>query len=469
MRTSWRSTSGTDFKDSVTDDRTGAAFGPLPADSPGGRGSGPRFCFRGMVCPVRCGTVMRKRSTRGKGIRRKVQGEAGWKPPSTRRLRTISRRLLVWFSRNARTMEWRETDHPYRIWVSEIMLQQTRVETVAPFYRRFLALFPTVEALAGASPDEVLKGWEGLGYYARARNLHRAARIVVREFGGKIPSTVEELSALPGIGRSTAGAIAAIAYHRDAPILDANAKRVIARLLALSEELSGPDASRLLWETSAGLIAPGTGRDTALALMDLGATVCLPRAPRCEVCPLSALCEGYRGGVAERIPAKRKRGRVPSRMAAAAVILDGRGRVFINRRPPEGLLGGMWEFPGGEVPAGTIPLRWLARRIRDRWGMTLGTMRELSPVRHAYSHFEVTLIPYRAARRTGSPPKGGEWRWVSPEELGRYPFSGLFRKLIALAFPETVAAARSATAPPTPSRSSSHAPARTRRGGRTPS
>lgn len=366
-------------------------------------------------------------------------------------------------------MEWRETDDPYRIWVSEIMLQQTRVETVSAYYRRFLALFPTVEALARASPDEVMKGWEGLGYYARARNLHRAARIVARELGGKIPRTVENLSSLPGIGRSTAGAIAAIAFRRDEPILDANAKRVIARLLALAVDLSGPAASRLLWETSAGLVAPGTGRDTALALMDLGATVCLPRAPRCGVCPLSALCEGFRTGIAERIPAKRKREGVPRRTAAAAVILDGRGRVFIDRRPPEGLLGGMWEFPGGEIPAGASPRRWLYRRIRTRWGMTLGPPEELPPVRHAYSHFEVTLIPYRAARRTGSPPKDREWGWVSPDELGRYPFPGVYRKLIARAFPNAGGATKPATAPPAASRSSSHAPPRTRRGGRIPS
>jgi len=387
----------------------------------------------------------------------------------TRRLRAISRRLLSWFTRNAREMAWRETDDPYRIWVSEIMLQQTRVETVAPYYRRFLEVFPNVEALAAASSEAVMKAWEGLGYYARARNLHRAAEIVVREMGRRIPESVEELSSLPGIGRSTAGAIAAIAFRRDAPILDANAKRVLARLLDLREDLSGPDAVRLLWETSAGLIAPGTGRETALALMDLGATVCLPRAPRCGSCPLSPLCGAYREGTAERIPARRRAETVPHRTAAAAVIFDGRGRVFIDRRPPEGLLGGMWEFPGGEVPDGASPRSWLIREIRSRWGMMLSDPGELPPVRHAYSHFRVTLVPYRARFCAGSPPKGAEWRWASPDELDRHPFPGLFRKLIARVFPETGDAAGTATAPPAASRSSSRAPARRRRGGRTPS
>lgn len=362
-------------------------------------------------------------------------------------------------------MEWRETSDPYRIWVSEIMLQQTRVETVAPYYRRFLDAFPTVEALAAASPGAVMKAWEGLGYYARARNLHEAAGIVVRERGGRIPETVGELVSLPGVGRSTAGAIAALAFGRDEPILDANAKRVLARLVALEEDPSASTGSKLLWEVSAGLVAPGTGRKTALALMDLGATVCLPRAPRCGTCPLATLCEGYRRGIAERIPAKRTGKRIPRRTAAAALIFDGRGRVFIDRRPPEGLLGGMWEFPGGEVPDGATPGDWLVRRIRERWGMAISAPEELPAVRHAYSHFAVTLLPFRARRRAGAPPNGAEWAWALPEELGRYPFPGLFRKLIAGVFPET----GSATAPPGASRSSSRAPARRRRGGRIPS
>ncbi|MGZ8463137.1 MAG: A/G-specific adenine glycosylase, partial [Candidatus Deferrimicrobiaceae bacterium] len=225
------------------------------------------------------------------------------KLPEGRRFRAISRRLLAWFGRSAREMDWRNTDDPYRIWVSEVMLQQTRVETVTPYYRRFLSAFPTVRALAEAPRDRVMKLWEGLGYYSRVRNLHRAAELVARENGGRLPEDPEALAALPGIGRSTAGAIAAIAFRKDTPILDANAKRVIARIFAVTEPLPRPSVERRLWDLSRGLIEPGKGRETALALMDLGAMICTPRRPDCPACPLRPRCEGRSKGLQETIPA----------------------------------------------------------------------------------------------------------------------------------------------------------------------
>src|SRR5512141_822274 len=194
----------------------------------------------------------------------------------------ISAALLRWFRTAARPMAWRNTRDPYRIWVSEIMLQQTRVGTVAPYYERFLRKFPDVVSLARAPLDDVLKAWEGLGYYSRARNLHRAAGILVARHGGKVPRTVEALEALPGIGRSTAGAIAAIAFGADVPILDANARRVVARLFAVEGDPRSGKVESLLWKQSASLVRKGKGRDTALALMDLGAVVCLPNTPRCR-------------------------------------------------------------------------------------------------------------------------------------------------------------------------------------------
>ena len=327
-------------------------------------------------------------------------------------------------------MEWRETRDPYRIWVSEIMLQQTRVGTVAPYFRRFLESFPDVEALAAASPDAVMKSWEGLGYYARARNLHRAAKKVVREFGGRVPSTVEELSSLPGVGRSTAGAVAALAFGRDAPILDANAKRVIARLLAVEDDLSRPDAERRLWDASAGLILPGRGRETALALMDLGAMVCTPKRPDCPSCPVSPHCAAFQGGLQEAIPARRAKIDLPHHDVVAAWIPDGRGRVLVGRRPGRGLLGGLWELPGGRrIPRETLE-EALCRELRLGWGMGVEVEGRIASVRHGFSHFRITLHAYRCRRTDGAPRTEKEWRWAAPNDLAGLPFPRAYRKVI---------------------------------------
>ncbi len=356
-------------------------------------------------------------------------------------------------------MEWRRTDDPYRIWVSEIMLQQTRVETVAPYYRRFLAAFPTVSALAAASSERVLKLWEGLGYYSRARNLHLAARRIAREHGGRLPDEPAALAALPGIGRSTAGAIAAIAFRRDAAILDANAARVLARLVGVTEDLSRSVARRLLWDVSAGLIAPGTGRETALALMDLGATVCIPRRPRCPDCPLRSLCDALRFGLTEAIPARRAKEVVPHHEVVAAWIEDSRGRVLAGRRPDRGLLGGLWEFPGGRRLSGESLTETLRKRVREEWGIDLSVGTRIGSLPHAFSHFRITLHAYRCSLTGGNPRPDRPWRWLSAEELARTAFPRVYRKLIETAAPPV----RGRRAP---SRSCSRAPFRTRKGGR---
>jgi A/G-specific adenine glycosylase len=350
--------------------------------------------------------------------------------PSGRRMRPISLRLLAWFGRSAREMDWRDTDDPYRIWVSEVMLQQTRVETVTPYYRRFLSAFPTVRALAEAPRDRVMKLWEGLGYYSRARNLHRAAEVVARENGGRLPEDPEALAALPGIGRSTAGAIAAIAFRKDAPILDANAKRVIARLFAVSEPLSRPSVERRLWELSRGLIEPGKGRETALALMDLGAMVCTPRRPNCPACPLRPRCEGLRLGLQEAIPAKAAKKDLPRHDVVVAWIADGKGRVLVGRRPERGLLGGLWELPGGRRKSGETREEALRRELRQGWGMGVEVGERIASVPHGFSHFRITLHAYRC-RRTGEGPRTErEWRWVRRKDLTGLAFPRAYRKMI---------------------------------------
>jgi len=326
----------------------------------------------------------------------------------------ISRALLRWFGVSARQMDWRETRDPYRIWVSEIMLQQTRVETVAPYYRRFLARFPDIGSLAAAPLDDVLAKWEGLGYYARARNLHRAARAVVESLGGAIPGTVDALAKLPGIGRSTAGAISAIAFGRDAPVLDANARRVVSRLFAVGGEIRGAAAERILWDRSAALIAPGKGRETALALMDLGATICVPRMPRCRECPLRRHCAAFRAGLQGEIPPTRKRKTTPHYDVAAALIRRADGGLLVVRRPASGLLGGLWAFPSARRARGESNEEALGRSLREKLGVGIAIQRKVGAVRHAYSHYRITLHGYVCCVADGVLPSGEGVRWVRP-------------------------------------------------------
>jgi A/G-specific adenine glycosylase len=361
---------------------------------------------------------------------------ASRKIPEGRRLRAISRRLLAWFDRSARQMDWRETDDPYRIWVSEIMLQQTRVGTVTPYYRRFVETFPTVRALAEASPDRVMRLWEGLGYYSRARNLHRAAGVVAREHAGRLPEDPEALATLPGIGRSTAGAIAAIAFRKDVPLLDANAKRVIARLFAVTGGLSRPSAERRLWTISRGLILPGKGRETALALMDLGATVCTPRRPACPACPLPHHCEGLRMGLQETIPGRAAKKGLPHHDVVAGWISDGKGRILVGRRPDRGLLGGLWELPGGLRKSGETGEEALRRELREGWGMAVVVGELLSSLPHGFSHFRITLHAYRCRRTGGRPRTEREWRWVRPDGLSGLAFPRAYRRTIEAILPK---------------------------------
>jgi A/G-specific adenine glycosylase len=248
--------------------------------------------------------------------------------------KAFAKRLLDWYARHQRPLPWRRTRDPYRLWVSEIMLQQTQVETVKPYYARWLRRFPTLKALAAAPQQEVLAAWEGLGYYARARNLHRAAQTVMREHAGRIPATVEGLLTLPGIGRYTAGAIASLAFGADAAVLDGNVKRVLARAFDYAEDVKSPRGERDLWALAESLVPSGRAGDYNQALMDLGATICTPRSPACRICPLLGLCLAQRRGVQLERPVVKKRAALPRHTLAAGVIRR-RGRVHLLQRPED--------------------------------------------------------------------------------------------------------------------------------------
>lgn len=342
----------------------------------------------------------------------------------------LSFALLDWFSLNGRTMPWRETDDPYYIWVSEVMLQQTQVVTVLPYYERFLDAFPTVQRLAEAPLDRVLKLWEGLGYYSRARNLHKAANLLLQEHSGSIPFSADELVRLPGIGRSTAGAIAAIAFRQDEPILDGNVKRVISRLWAIQENLKQPMIEKQLWQHSKSLILTGKGRETALALMDLGATVCTPKNPQCLSCPLLSFCKAHQKCLQESIPAKTARKPLPHYSVAVAALFDDHGKVYIQQRPLKGLLGGLWEFPGGKQEAGETLEEALKREIREELGIEIDVSEKIDTIHHAYTHFKITLHGYRCRKMKGRIRSGLNGKWVPKEALRRYAFPKANQRLL---------------------------------------
>jgi A/G-specific adenine glycosylase len=344
----------------------------------------------------------------------------------------LSAVLLRWFRKAARPMPWRETRDPYRIWVSEIMLQQTRVETVVPYYERFISRFPDVASLSKAPLDRVMKAWEGLGYYSRARNLRRAARIVVEQHRRAVPRTVEELSSLPGIGRSTAGAIAAIAYGADVPILDANARRVVARLFAVEGDPRTAKIQSVLWEMSARIVARGKGRETALAVMDLGATICLPRVPRCDDCPVNGFCAAFLAGTQGGIPPRAVRKSIPHHDVVAALFRRADGALYLTRRPPERLLGGLWAFPSGRREPGESLEDALLRAVREKLRVRPVIQRKAGTVSHAYSHYRITLHGYLCVAAGGALPAGDGTGWLGPRGRGRYAMPRADRKLVEL-------------------------------------
>ena len=338
--------------------------------------------------------------------------------------------LLAWYDRHRRVLPWRarrgETPDPYRVWLSEIMLQQTTVKTVAPYFARFLARWPTVEALGRASLDDVLRAWAGLGYYARARNLHACARAVVQQHGGKFPQTLEGLRALPGIGDYTAAAVASIAFDAAAVPVDGNVERVVSRLFAVEDEF--PAAKPAIKRLAASLLPARRSGDFAQALMDLGAMICSPKRPACSLCPWNGSCLALARGNQEIFPRKAPKREGKLRRGAAFVALRADGRVLLRTRPEKGLLGSMTEVPGSDwahdFDAADALVAAPRFRGKPRWRILSGV------VTHVFTHFPLELVVYIApvARETAA-PKGA--RWVRVAELPGEALPTVMRKVLA--------------------------------------
>jgi A/G-specific adenine glycosylase len=347
--------------------------------------------------------------------------------------KNIPRLLLDWYRTNKRDLPWRKTKDPYRTWVAEIMLQQTRVDTVIPYYERFLERFPDVNALARARLDAVLKAWEGLGYYSRARYLHEAARIVAGQLGGKIPSDPDELRKLPGVGAYTAGAILSIAFGKRAAAVDGNVIRVIARLFAIQDPVNGGRAKRQIGELAARLVPASEPGHYNQALMDLGSGICTPRRPDCRACPLASACRAREMEIQGSIPAKKAQAAVPHREAVAALIHNDRGEALLIKRPDRGLLGGLWRFPGGLLHEGEAKVSGLRRILRDELGLKGTPGKEWLAVEHGYSHFSVTVHVLSCTIRGKLPDAGScvQYRWVNAKGVSRLAASRLERKILA--------------------------------------
>jgi len=332
-----------------------------------------------------------------------------------------------------RDLPWRRTRDPYRILVSEIMLQQTQVRTVLPYYGRFLRAFPSFRALARTPLNRVLKLWEGLGYYSRARNLHALAQEVVRRHGGRLPAEEHALRSLPGIGPYTAGALLSIAFNQDYPLVDGNVQRVLARCAAIRSDLRRSGTQKRLWKLAAALLPEGRAGDFNQALMELGALVCLPHRPLCGECPVRRNCAAFATNAQACIPFKSPSKPRPHYDIGAAVIRHQR-KILITQRPLKGLLGGLWEFPGGKLEKGETLEECVAREIHEELGIQIVVGPKITAVRHAYSHFHITLHAFDCRFRSGRIHARGvaDWRWVRPQDLKRFAFPAADQPMIRL-------------------------------------
>jgi A/G-specific adenine glycosylase len=347
----------------------------------------------------------------------------------------FSRKLLAWYQRHKRDLPWRRTSDPYSILLSEVMLQQTQVRTVIPYYHRFLEAFPNFQTLAKAPLDRVLKLWEGLGYYSRARNLHALANAVIKLPSQKLPASYDEILELPGVGRYTAGAVLSIAFNQNYPVVDGNVQRVLARAYGIDDDVTLPGTQKRLWDLAGTLVPSGHAGDYNQAVMELGALICLPRNPLCLTCPVRSECTAYKEGRQNELPVKRKKAAGPHKQIGAGVIWH-EGRILISQRPLAGLLGGLWEFPGGKQEPGETIEKTIAREILEELGVKVEVGEKVAEVKHAYSHFSITLHAHHCRYISGKPKALGveAWKWVAPAELINYAFPAanqpVIRKLL---------------------------------------
>jgi A/G-specific adenine glycosylase len=339
--------------------------------------------------------------------------------------------LIQWYNQNKRPLPWRLNQDPYRIWISEIMLQQTRVDQAIPYFLRFIKAFPTVEDLALASQHDVFMLWEGLGYYSRARNLHSSAKRIVAEFGGKLPENADDIKSLKGIGEYTAAAVLSIAYNQKYAVVDGNVIRVVTRYLGIESDIRLAFVKNQVQRFVDGQIPSDYPSEFNQAMMELGATICTPKKPNCEECPIQLNCIGYQSARTDTIPYKSPAKKVPHHNIIVGVIENEDGKILIAKRPENTMLGGLWEFPGGKKEKGESEIDTLNRELFEELGVKIHEEERFFEIKHAYSHFKITLVAYKCKLKNGTPEPmvNSEIKWVNKSELLEYPFPKANRNL----------------------------------------
>lgn len=349
--------------------------------------------------------------------------------------KSIGTCLVEWFCRNQRALPWRRHYDPYAVWISEIMLQQTQMTKVVPYFERWMDRLPNVRAVAEASLDELLQLWEGLGYYSRVRHLKKAADIILARYGGQIPSDEKALRRLPGIGDYTAAAIASLAFGRDVPVLDGNAQRLTARLLDWEKPVEDPRTKKAFHEALGRWMPPGRAREFNQAVMELGSMVCTPRRPACDACPVVSWCRAYAAGTVPHRPVKTRR-LAAEQVTVAVGVLHDNGNIFIQKRPPGGLMAALWEFPGGKVEEGESPEEAVKRELREELAVTVKLLGKIAEIRHAVTRFRIRLHAFRCVLDpSGQIPtvrSAVEALWVPPGSLDRFAFPSANRRLIRI-------------------------------------
>ncbi len=347
--------------------------------------------------------------------------------------RKIRTELHHWYTANCRDLPWRRTTCPYAIWVSEVMLQQTQVNTVIPYYKTFLKRFPDVETLANADTQAVLKVWEGLGYYARARNLHRAAGQVMTSYKGKVPNQWKAFRELSGVGDYIASAVLSIAFNDPHAAVDGNIKRVLARLFTISDPVNHSRCHKKFQSQADKLLDVSRPGLFNQAMMELGALICTPRNPACRQCPLNSVCKAHKSDCVPCYPQRIKKAPTPTYPVAVAVVQKN-GQVLITRRKPEGLLGGLWEFPGGKIRPDETPEEACRREVAEETALSVVNLSCLTQIKHAYVHFKIEAEIFLCDYANGTVALNGpvDHRWIYPSEIKNYPFPKANHKFIPL-------------------------------------